>query len=46
LPLFEDEHEDWFENNMDWVDVFNVATLVSTSYNYQEAWMDGEVEVL
>lgn len=49
-PLFSDddyEIEDWAKNNMNWSDVEKHATLKEKgNTDYQEGWMNGEVEVL
>ena len=45
LPLFEDEKEiaDWAQNNMNWSDISNVATLIAPppQPDYQEGWVNG-----
>lgn len=50
IPLFSSddyEIEDWAKNNMDWLDVEKHATLKEkSSTDYQEGWMNGEVEYL
>jgi len=53
LPLFEqDEYEiiDWAQNNMNWEDVKEFATLIhiprTTEEDYQEGWCNGHKEII
>ena len=49
IPAFEDTDEvaDWAQNNMDWDDVKDAATLISTGEtDFQEGWMNGNYEVV
>lgn len=48
IPLFEFNHyaiDEWAKNNMDWSDVEEYASCVSTAFNYQEAWVDCVCEI-
>jgi len=49
LPLFSSDNyeiEDWAKNNMDWDDIEDEAKLISSTFDYQEAWLDSEVSVI
>ena len=49
VPLFESddfEIEDWAKNNMNWSDVKEKAILLSSETDYQDGWVNGEVEIL
>lgn len=49
-PCFEEDHfeiEDWAKNNMNWVDVKDSATRIdSSSFDYQDGWINGEAKIL
>lgn len=49
-PLFSEDYyeiKDWARNNMNWADVESSATLLSTNQvDYQDGWINGDVEVL
>ena len=51
IPCFSSDHyevEDWAANNMNWVDVASVATMVQgpAPIDFQEGWCNGEKEVV
>ncbi len=52
IPLFEADEfeiEDWAKNNMDWEDVRNNAYVIEknlVSFDYQQGWGEGEVEIV
>jgi len=48
IPLFESDHyeiDEWAKNNMDWSDVEEHASCISTEFNYTEAWVDCACEI-